>query len=175
METTTTPVTITSVSLRFGLLTGLVSIIYMFILFVSNAATNTAAQWLGLAIPIVGIYLAHQNYKSQNGGFMSYGQGLGIGVLLSTFSSLLTTAFNYVYRTIIDPEMSGRMMETVRAKMEAAGNMTDEQIDAAIKMSEKFSSGPISIVFGVLVTVFTGFLISLIISAFTKHAQPEFE
>ena len=175
METTTTSVTITSVSLRFGLLTGLVSIIYMFILFVSNAATNTAAQWLGLAIPIVGIYLAHQNYKSQNGGFMSYGQGLGIGVLLSTFSSLLTTAFNYVYRTIIDPEMSGRMMETVRAKMEAAGNMTDEQIDAAIKMSEKFSSGPISIVFGVLVTVFTGFLISLIISAFTKHAQPEFE
>lgn len=175
METNTTPVTTTSVSLRFGLLTGLVSIIYMFVLFVSNAAANTAAQWVGLIIPIVGIYLAHQNYKVQNGGFIAYGQGLGIGVLLSAFSGLLTGVFNYVYRTIIDPEMAGRMMEAVRAKMEEAGNMTDEQVDAALKMSAKFSSGPIGIVFGVLATVFTGFILSLIISAFTKHAQPEFE
>lgn len=175
METNITPASTTSVSLRFGLLTGLVSIIYMFVLFVSDVAANTAAQWLGLVIPIVGIYLAHQNYKLQNGGFMSYGQGLGIGVMLSAVSGLLTGIFNYVYRTIIDPEMAGRLMEAVRAKMEEAGNMTDEQIDGALKMSEKFSAGPIGIVFGVLITVFTGFILSLIISAFTKHAQPEFE
>lgn len=175
METNTTPVTTTSVALRYGVLTGLVSIIYMFILFVSDMTMNTAAQWAGVVIPIVGIYLAHQNFKRQNAGFMSYGQGLGIGVTLSAVSGLLTAIFNYVYRTFVDPEMAGRMMETVRAKMEAAGNMTDEQIDAALNMSEKFSSGPIGIVFGVLVTVFTGFILALIISAFTKHAQPEFE
>lgn len=161
--------------MRYGLLTGLVSIIYMFVLFVSDLAANTAAQWGGLVVPIVGIYLAHQAYKAQNGGFMSYGQGLGLGVMLSAVSGLLTGVFNYVYRTIIDPEMAVRMMEAVRVKMEEAGNMTDEQIDGALQMSEKFSSGPIGIVLGVLVTVFTGFILALIISAFTKHAQPEFE
>lgn len=175
METNTTPVTTTSVGLRYGMLTGLVSIIYMFVLFVSDLMMNTAAQWGGLIVPIVGIYLAHQSFKLQNAGFMSYGQGLGIGVLLSAVSGLLTAIFNYIYRTIIDPDMAGRMMESVRAKMEAAGNMTDEQIDSALKMSQKFSAGPIGIVFGVLVTVFTGFIIALIVSAFTKHAQPEFE
>lgn len=175
METNATPVTSTAVGLRYGLLSGLIYVIYLFVLFVANLATNTAAGWLGLLIPAAGIYLAHRDYKARNNGFMSYGQGLGIGVILSAMSGLLTGAFNYAYRTFIDPEMAGRMMEEVRAKMEEAGNMTDEQIDGALKMSAKFSDGPISIVFGLLVAVFTGFLLSLVISAFTKYAQPEFE
>ena len=91
-----------------------------------------------------GIYLAHQYFKAQNGGFMSYGQGLVIGMLVSMVSGLLTGFFNYLYRTLIDPEMNGRMLETVRAKMEEGGNMSDEQIESAVNMTAKFSSGRVT-------------------------------
>ena len=175
MKTAITPATTSSVAIRYGLLTGLVYVIFLFVVFVVGLEANTAVGWLGLVFPIGGIYLAHQHYKTRNSGFMSYGQGLGIGVLLSIVSGLLTGVFNYVYRTFIDPEMNGRMLETVRTKMEEGGNMSDEQIDGALKMSAKFSSGPVGFAVGLVVAVISGFIIALIISAFTKHNRPEFE
>ena len=175
MKTAITPATTSSVAIRYGLLTGLLYVIFLFVVFVAGLEASTAVGWLGLVFPVGGIYLAHQHYKTQNSGFMSYGQGLGIGVLLSIVSGLITGVFNYVYRTFIDPEMNGRMLETVRTKMEEGGNMSDEQIDGALKMSAKFSSGPVGFAVGLVVAVISGFIIALIISAFTKHNRPEFE
>lgn len=177
MENTATPaVTPTAVALRYGLLTGLVSIICAFILYTSGQETNTALGYASLIIPIVvGIVLAHKEYKKQQSGFMSYGQGVGIGTLLSVVSGLLGAIFTYVYREFIDPTMAQRTMDQMRAKFEAAGNMSEAQIDNALAMSQKFSTGPISIGLAVLVFAIFGLLLSLIISAITKHNRPEFE
>ena len=105
---------------------------------------------------------------------MSYGEGVGIGAMLSLISGLLSSTFNFVYR-IIDPSVAQQAMEQARAKMEAAGTMSDAQIDQAIAMSQKFSSGPIGFIIGIVASVLIGTILSLIISAFLKHAKPEFE
>jgi hypothetical protein len=175
MENTSTPVSTTSVGLRYGLLTGILSVIYSFILLATNMEQNTALGLLSLIILVGGIYLAHKYYKENNGGFMSYGQGLGIGTLISLIAGLLGGIFRYVYTEFIDPSATQRAMDQTRAKMEEAGNMSDAQIDQAIQMSQRFASGPIGIVVAVLASALIGFLISLIIAAITKHNRPEFE
>jgi type IV secretory pathway VirB2 component (pilin) len=175
MENTSTPVSTTSVALRYGLLTGVISVIYSFILLASNLEQNTALALLSVIILIGGIFLAHKNFKENNSGFMSYGQGLGIGTLVSLVAGLLGGIFRYVYMEFIDPAAGQRALDQARAKLEEAGNMSDAQIDQAVQMSQRFSSGPIGIVVAVLGSALMGFLITLIIAAITKHNRPEFE
>ena len=174
METNAIPLTTTSVGLRYGLLTGLVSIIFSFILFVTHA-DQSPVRWLALGILVGAMVMAHNAFKQGNGGFMNYSQGLGIGAIMGGVSGVLSTAFNLLYMTFIDPEYMGRIMETTRAKMEEKGGMSDEQIDQAIKMVQKFSSGGWMVLFGVVGSVLFGFLIALVISAITKNSKPEFE
>ena len=175
METATTPpMTTTAVGLRYGLLTGLVSVIFSFILF-ATSLDQSPVRWLGVAIVVGGMLLAHRQFKQQNGGFMGYGEGLGIGVLLSLVSGIISTLFSYVYITFIDPDYMNRVMETTRAKMEQQGNMSDAQIEQATAMVQKFSSGGWILLFGIIVSLVTGLLIALVVSAITKNPKPEFE
>ena len=174
METTTTPVTSTSVGLRYGLLTGRVSVILSFILFVTHA-DQSPARWLGLIILIGAMVLAHKTYKQANEGFMSYAEGLGIGAFMSGVSGVISTAFSVAYMKFIDPEYMSRATETARANLEAKGGLTDEQIEQGVAMMQKFSTTGWMVLFGILGSVLGGLLIALIVSAFTKHSKPEFE
>ncbi len=176
MESTNTPVvTPSSVGMRYGLLTGLVSVIISFGLYALQLEQNSYLRFITTLVLIVGIVLAQREYKQLNGGFMSYGEGLTIGALVSIIVGLLGAAFVYVYTTFIDPETMTRAMDKARADMEAKGTMSDAQIDQAMSFSAKFTSGPILLVFVILGTLFMGFLVSLIASAFVKNPKTEFE
>ena len=119
--------------------------------------------------------MAMRFYKDNNQGFMRFGEGVGIGTILSAVVGALTAIFTYVYMNIVDPEVVGRMMEKAREDMEARGNLSDDQIDQGMAMAGKFMNGPIMLAGVVLGTVFFGVLLALIVSAFIKHSKPEFE
>ncbi len=176
METSiTAPVTTTAAGLRYGLLTGLVSIIFTFILFAIGQEGNGGLASIAFIILIAGIVLAHKAFKAANEGYMSYGQGLGIGVLVGGINGILTTAFNYVYRTFIDPDMMARTMDQMRAKLEAAGSMSEAQIEQVVNASMKYSTGAIGLAIGIVSGFIVGLVFSLVIAAITKKAKPEFE
>ncbi|RTQ47923.1 DUF4199 domain-containing protein [Hymenobacter gummosus] len=175
-NTSTSAVTTTSAGLRYGLIIGVVTIIYSFILMLTNMEQNAGMGFVTFIILIGGIVLAHRYYKQHNGGFMSYGQGLGIATITGAVIGLLSGIFRYVYVTFIDPQYQENAMNAMRAKFEEAGNMSDEQIDQAMQMTQRFTpSGPMGILIAVLGTAFFAFLLSLIISAITKRNRPEFE
>ncbi|RAK62973.1 DUF4199 domain-containing protein [Hymenobacter edaphi] len=175
-STTTSAVTTTAAGLRYGVITGIVTIIYSFILMMTGMEQNSAMGVITFIILIGGIVLAHRYYKEHNAGFMSYGQGLGIATVAGAVIGLLSGIFRYIYITFIDPQYVENTMNALRAKFEADGKMSDEQIDQAIQMTQKFSgTGPVGILLAVLGTAFFAFLLSLIISAITKRNRPEFE
>lgn len=174
MENTTTPVTTTSVGIRYGLLTGLVSIIFSFLQLSFIEDPETPLRWLSLLILVGGIWLAHKQFKQLRGGFMAYGEGLGIGTIVAAVSGGLGGVFSYIYLTFIDPGYMQRVMNLTRSRMEEKG-MDDAQVDQAMAMVKKFSGGALSTVFAVLGALLIGFILSLIISAITKNPRPEFE
>lgn len=177
MQPSTTPTTVStsSVAMRYGILTGLLTVIYTFLIFATGQFANQTLQWAGIIIPIGGIYLAHSAFKKINGGFMSYGEGLGIGTILSLVSGAISTLFNYVYKTFIDPDLQVRVLEAMRAQFEKKGGMSDAQIDQALSMTSRFSTGPIGLAIGLVGALILGVLISLIVAAFTKNPKPEFD
>ncbi|MBB6612549.1 DUF4199 domain-containing protein [Pontibacter sp. Tf4] len=165
---------VTSVALKYGLITALVSIVYTLIIMVLDMSDNRWLSALSFIIMIAGIVLAMKEYRTLNGGFMSYGQGLGIGTLVSAISGLLSGIFMWIYTTFVDTEYMGRMRDKQIDALLDQG-MTDEQVDAAMSMSEKFQ-GPLALILGGLIgAVVIGFLLSLILSAIMKRNRPEFE
>ncbi|WP_223650985.1 DUF4199 domain-containing protein [Hymenobacter psoromatis] len=175
METTgDSQVTPTSVGLRYGLLTGLICIIISFGL---NAMHMEASplRYLTYAVIIGGIVLAQREFKLCSAGFMGYGQGLGIGTLLSGVVGLLSAVFAYVYINFVDPDIITRGLEKARADMEARGTMSDAQIEQGLAWGAKFSNGPFLFVLIIILTLLFGLVVSLITAAILKNAKPEFE
>jgi len=163
-----------SVAIRYGLITGIVTVIYSLILYMSDLNNNKWLSWISTAIMIVGIVMAHKHFKSQNGGFMTYGQGLGIGSLLSVVVGVLSGIFLYIYMKFIDSHFMERMQEAQYLEMEKRG-MSDEQIEQAAQLSQKITGPEMMVVWAIIGTLFFGFILSLIISAFTKNTRPDFE
>jgi len=174
METPATPVTTSAIGIRYGLLLGVISVIFSFLQLTFIDDPQTPLRWLSVVFLIAGIVLAHKQFKQHNQGFMSFGQGLAIGTILSAVSGVISGLFTYVYFTFIDPSYMTRVMEMTRSRMEDQG-LTDAQVDNAMAMTQKFATGPISMVFAMLGALLVGFLISLVVSAVTKNPRPEFE
>jgi len=175
MESTVqNPPTVSSVGVRYGLLTGLASVIISFGI---NAAhlEQSPLKWLSSLVLVAGIVLAQREFKQRDGGFMSYGEGIGVGVMVSAIVGVLSAIFTYVYMTMIDPEFITRVTDKARADLEARGGMSAEQMDQALAMSSKFTSAPVLTLFAVIGTIIIGLLISLITAAIIKHTRPEFE
>jgi hypothetical protein len=163
-----------SVALRYGLLTGLVTVIYSFILFITELSENKALSFASYIILIVGIVLAHKHFKQEHSGYMTYGQGLGIGSLLSVVVGLMSGIFMYIYIKFIDSSFMERMREMQIAELEKR-NMSDEKIEQAMAITDKMMSPEMMVVWAIVGTLFLGFLLSLVIAAITKHTRPEYE
>lgn len=167
-------VTPSAVGIRYGVLTGLVSIIVTFGLNIAHLEASPL-KYLSSVVMIVGIILAQRDFKQRNSGFMSYGEGLGVGVIVSAVIGVISAVFTYIYTVFIDPEILTRAMEKARADMEAKGNLSDAQIDQAMALSSRFTSGPILWALIIIGTIVIGLIVSLITSAIIKNSKPEFE
>jgi len=166
---------VSAVAIRYALIVGIINIIYSIILYITDLhITSKFLSYVSFLIIIVGIYLAHKHFKNENGGYMSYGQGLGIGTLLSGIVGLLSGIFTFIYMQFIDTGLMERAQEMQIVELEKRG-MSEEQIEQALKMAQSFTSPGMMIVWSIVAFLFVGFLFSLIISAITKHTRPEFE
>jgi len=134
---------------------------------------------------VVGIIVFLVKYKKNDlGGFISYGNGLKYGTLLTLFASIILSFYTIVFNNFIDKEYAHKQQQIIMSKtyefMESSGlpdKVIDEKMDemeAAIEaevQNSKFMS-PIKSIFFL---TFVGFIISLIVAAIVKkEPQPEF-
>ncbi|UYZ63471.1 DUF4199 domain-containing protein [Hymenobacter weizhouensis] len=176
MENTSISASPAAAGIRYGLIVGIITVIYSFALMATGLEQNPLLGFLTFAILIGGIVMAHQYFKQHNGGFMSYGQGLGIAIIMGGIIGGLSGVFRYIYVNFIDAEYTQRALDVARAKLEDQGTLDDAQIEQTMEWTAKMMpTGPLSIVWSVIATAFFGLLLSLVISAITKRNRPEFE
>ena len=166
-------VTVKQVGLKYGLILGLIFIVYGMILQFLNLDVQLM-QNLGnvnYVIMVVFVVLAHKTFKQEGDGFMSLGQGIGLGMLTTLISSVISGVFSYIYLKFIDDSMIQKSLDFQIEQMEKRG-MGDDQIDAAMSMTEKFMTPEILPIISIVFLCLAGFVISLIVSLITKKNNP---
>lgn len=169
-------VSVSQVGLRYGIIIGLVFIVYGMILEFMGLDIEMQQYfgYVNYVFLVVGLVLAHKAFKEGGDGFMTIGQGLGIGMLISLIGGVLSGLFSYIYIKFIDDSMLTKIKDLQIEKMEEQG-MDDAQIEQAMKIAGKFMSAEMIPVWAIVGMLFIGFILSLIVSLFTKKANPTLE
>jgi hypothetical protein len=168
METTANAPTVRGVGIKFGLISAGISIFFFLVLVLTGMnAFDNKWNWLGLIISIIILVLAHKQFKDNGDGFMSYGQGVGIGFWIAIVSLVAAGGFTFIYVNFVEPTTMDAFYDAQRIGMEEKG-MADDQIDVAVSWTKKLF-WPIYFVFG----LFFGVLVAVIVSIFTQKKNPQ--
>ncbi|MFN8355693.1 MAG: DUF4199 domain-containing protein [Spirosomataceae bacterium] len=159
------------VALKWGIIIGVASIVYSTILFLAGQFGNQSLGYISYLILIAGLVLAMKDFRSQNEGFMRYGQGLGLGALTSAVSGVLGGIYTYIYMSFIDTTLTSQMLDKAREEWEKRG-MSEEQMEQAAQMTQMFTSPGMIFVFAVFFSILFGLILSLIIAAIMKKDKP---
>ncbi|WP_421826427.1 DUF4199 domain-containing protein [Larkinella sp.] len=160
-------------ALKWGLISGVIFMVYTTAVNVTGQFANTVLPWLSLVISVTMIVMAMREFRTLNGGFMSYGEGVSIGTLVSVISGLISVTYNLIYTSFIDPTIRQQILDNAREQMENRG-MPDEQIEQAMEFTEKLQGPGLQFLIGILVAAIFGALISLIAAAFIRRNRPPF-
>jgi hypothetical protein len=161
------------IGLRYGLIVALIIVVYSLILQFTGLAMNRPLGFLVYAILIAGIYMAHIAFKKDGDGYMSLGQGIGIGMWITLVAGVISSVFSFLYVKFVDDSMIQTAMDEAMTQMEERG-MSDDQIDQAMNITEKFMQPGALLVIGLISMLIVGFILSLIVSAITKKTNPQF-
>lgn len=171
MEITHERPTVGATGLKYGLIGGLIAVAFNLIVAVTgNNPYESKYDWkffTGIAISLVIVYLAHKEFKDKGDGFMSFGQGLGIGMILGIVSTVIFMVYTYVYMKFVDAALMEDLINKAIEDMEKKG-APEQNIEMMVKYFEMF--------FWIILVVaglFMSFIYALIVSLFTKKSNPQ--
>ena len=94
-------------------------------------AVGQHLNWIGFVAMIVILVLGIRAVRDEAPDrALSYGKGVGSGVLISLLSGLMSAVYNFVHFKFINTEFADYQMELIRAKWEQAG-MGSAQMEQA--------------------------------------------
>ena len=159
------------VALKYGVVAGIIGIIYATLIFIAGQIANTWLGILAFCIPIVVMFFGLKEYRSENGGYMTYGEGLGLGTQMFVIYLFIVLSFDMIYQQFIDTTIQQQIMDATRVRLENYG-IEENKIDQIIEDAQKKYSPGSAFGWGMLIYSILGFLISLVVSAIMKKEKP---
>ncbi|MDW7690315.1 DUF4199 domain-containing protein [Flammeovirgaceae bacterium SG7u.111] len=167
------PVSSKSIAIKYGLILGVVNIIFTLIILYTGLLGNTIIGFLGYGIYFAFLFLGMKEFKGDNNGVMTFGKGFGLGTLASLIAGLFMCVFFYVYLSFIDDYLLTFMLDFTVTQLEESGTVDQNAIDMAMSIYEDYLFTPLGYSILALVSgFFVGMIISLITAAITKK-NPE--
>ena len=155
-------------ALNYGLLTGLIGVVFGIMLFVmemhyEQGASIQITQTLILA---AGIILAIVQFKKAGGGFLSLSNALKVGAGVALIAAIVGLLYFFILSNVIEPGYMDKVFEIGKIKAMADNpSLTEEQIDQGIEMQKSFAwiSYPVLIIINVLIGLIIGLITGLIL------------
>ena len=168
-----------SIALRNGILLGVACVVLSVLLYVTNLLYTGsfligAITWLlNLAICVVFIVMAVQQYKTANDGFLTVGEAIKVGVVTALVGGVIAAIYSVIYTTVIDPNYYEKVVEVTMEKMSAfTSNFSEEQME---ELREKTLQSKPSVVWtffsSILGSAIGGVILSAIVGAVKKKER----
>ena len=125
---------------QYGLLTGLVNIIYGVMQFMlgTHYENDVVSQIVGAVILIGGIVLGQLAFRKENNGLVSFKECLRIGVGIGLVTAIISLVYYFLLTNIVEPDFNIKALEigyatTIENNPEIASQMTQQQfIDSSL-------------------------------------------
>lgn len=126
---------------------------------------NPGLSWLNrillIGITYYFIHIALRSHRDEDlGGYVSVGQGIGLGSLAGLVSGVLSAVWFFIFTTFIATDLMDRIKEITLEKMQEQGQSA-EQAEQAMEMMSFFLTPGFSAVMVVLSSVIFGLLCGL--------------
>jgi hypothetical protein len=158
--------------LVWGVILGLVGIIYNVILYMLDMNLNQNMSYLGFLLTIIVLVIAVRSFRDNvRGGILPFGPAFSFGFVVILVSSVIGIIYAYILWTVIDPDIIGKMKDMQMEKMLEQGT-PEEALDQAMNITGKFMTPLMMVIMGLLTGVFIGTIIALIIAAIFKRNEP---
>ena len=161
-------------AIRFGLILGGIGIIFSLRLHFMDMQYDQGMgkQIVSTVFLVAIIALAIFQFKKANGGYLTLGEALKTGIGTALIGAVITVIYLLLYVNVIDPDFSTKIADIARAGMiENNPELTQEQIDTAVEMQQKFFWVTYPIIF--IFNIFIGFIVSLITGLILKKSENE--
>lgn len=157
----------------YGLYLALVLTLFSVILYVTGLILNPTVGYISVVLTIAGIVFAQITYRNKElNGTITYGQALGFGVAIMLFAGIVTALYTLVLYTFIDPGLIDQTKAIQEEAMLKKG-LTEDQIEAAMSMTSKMMTPGWLSIMGLVGSVFSGTIVSLLTSIFVKKQPSE--
>ncbi|MCG8582350.1 MAG: DUF4199 domain-containing protein, partial [Bacteroidales bacterium] len=159
-----------------GVYLGLISIVFPFSPYVAGLVGENYVSWISLVISIAFVSWAMMNFRDkQNGGILTYKQGVGLGFITFLVGGIISSIFTYILFAFIDPGLIEELVqksleEAMRKSPEIEGNM-----DMVEKWTRMFVNPTAMAIMGVVMSAIGGIIISLILAAIFKKEPSVFD
>jgi len=153
-----------SFALTYGVLLGLISVAFGLMLYSVDLhfKGGMAVGLVSMALTLIAIVVGMYQFKKANQTFMTFVQGLKVGVGIALIGGVIGILFNLLMANVIDPDMMTKALEFQRSELLANTKLTPEQIESQLEYGKKFSSPSMQVAFGLLFSIVLGFVFSLI-------------
>lgn len=168
--------TIKSAILQYGTLLGIISVVFgLMIFFLDMHYTQESSVGIvSMGITIAVIVLGQYNYRKENAGIMRLGDAIKLGLGIALISGIIGVTYQVLLVTVIDPDTIDKMMEITQNKLiDENPELPQEQLDQVLEMQKKFTTPGMMVTFGLIGSLFVGFIISFISGLILKRNPVE--
>ncbi|MFH6605109.1 DUF4199 domain-containing protein [Maribacter algicola] len=160
-------------ALTYGGILGGIGIVFSLMLYSMDMHYQGGMMVLGVSVllTLAAIVVGLMQFKKANNGYMSFGQGMKVGVGICLIAGIIGLVFNQLMMNVIDPDMMTKAIEFQKGQLLQSSNMTPDQIDAQIEAQQKFMTPSMQIVFGLLYVIISGFILSLVPALILKKTE----
>ena len=170
--------TISKFSINPGLMLGGVLILISVITYIIglNPVDDSWIGWISYAVMAFAFFYFQKEYRDNyNGGFLSLGEAVKLGVTIAVIAGILSAIYNIIFMLYIEPDFVDKMLMKVEEQMlETNPDMQQAQIDMALNMTSKMMSPMISVPLAIVGSAISGLILSLGTGFFNKKNNPNF-
>lgn len=161
-------------SLNFGLILGLISVVFGIMLYTMDAHTSQdpANTVISIVIMVAVIIWGIISFKKANSGFLSIGEAAKLGAGIALVAGIIGVIYTMVMANVIDTDFALKIAEVQKAKAETDGVMTPEQIQQQYDGTINYFwiSYPIILIFNII----AGLVIGVIGGLILKKSKPTY-
>jgi len=161
-----------NLSFKWSIIYVILGIVITYAFQLLNVDPNSPAKYIAYIPFIIFLFIAQKEYKDQLGGYLSFGQGVGVGFKYALFGGIIMGIFVFIYLKWLNPHILEQALYSQQDKLQEQG-LTDEQIDMSMNLAKKYGA-----VIGLFSTIFAdaffGIILALIGAAIFKNVRPMF-